>query len=134
MSDIRKAAGTICCFQGLEALPRSRYPQKRRHNKKGFNMRNDTFQHPVVVLVGLGFPRSITGVRDAFAYLEEVPKLLRDEVYHATCDACRDALTERCSPQEAHDVFVAYARRRGVLLDEPPAKAPLLARDQRLRA
>jgi len=82
-------------------------------------MRNDAFQHPVTVLVGLGFPRSITRVREAFAYLEEVPKFLRDEVYNATCDACRDALTDRCSPQEAHDVFVAYARRRGVLVDQP---------------
>ncbi|WP_368805011.1 DUF982 domain-containing protein [Neoaquamicrobium sediminum] len=61
-----------------------------------------------------------------------MPKLLRDEVYHATCDACRDALTERCSPQEAHDVFVAYARRRGVLLDEPLANAPLPSRGERL--
>lgn len=95
-------------------------------------MRNDTFQHSVTVLVGLGFPRTIASVREAFAYLEEVPKLLRDEIYHATCDACRDALTERCSPQEAHDVFVAYARRRGILLDEPLAEAPLPSRDERL--
>ena len=95
-------------------------------------MRNDTFQHSLTVLVGLGFPRTIARVREAYAYLEEVPKLLRDEVYHATCDACRDALTERCSPQEAHDVFVAYARRRGILLDEPLAKAPPPSRDERL--
>ncbi len=96
-------------------------------------MRNAAFQRPVTVLVGLGFPRSIASVREAFAYLEDVPKLLRDEVYHATCDACRDALTERCSPQEAHDVFVAYARRRGVLLDEPLATTGLRSQGQFVR-
>ena len=92
-------------------------------------MRNAAFQRPVTVLVGLGFPRSIASVREAFAYLEDVPKLLRDEVYHATCDA----LTERCSPQEAHDVFVAYARRRGVLLDEPIATTGLRSQGQFVR-
>lgn len=82
-------------------------------------MRNDAFQHPVTVLVGLGFPRAITTVHEAIAYLDEVPRMMRDEAYQATCDACRDALTQRCSAQEAHDVFAAYARRRSVLVNEP---------------
>lgn len=82
-------------------------------------MSNFAFQRPVTVLVGLGFPRIVTNVYEAFSCLKEVPTLMRDEVYEATCDACRDALSGKCSIDDAHDVFIAYARRRSILVEEP---------------
>jgi hypothetical protein len=97
-------------------------------------MTKGAFLHPVTVLVGLGVPRSINNVREAFAYLDDVPTLHRDEVYHATCDAFRDAMTGRCSAQEAHDVFVAYARRRGFLLEGPLPDALRIEQVERIEA
>lgn len=75
-------------------------------------------QSPVTVLVGLGFPRRIATVSEAMTLLDEVPVLLRDEVHHAARDACRDAMEGLCPDQEALAVFVAYARRRRMLVEE----------------
>src|SRR5690606_12448491 len=82
-------------------------------------MSHFAFQRPVTVLVGLGFPRVVTNVYEAFSCLKEVPSLMGDEVHEATCDACRDALSGKCSVDEAHEVFIAYARRRAILVEEP---------------
>ena len=92
------------------------------------------FQRPVTVLVGLGFPRAVASVEQAMSFLDEVPTVMRDEAYRATCDACRDALTNRCSAQEAHDVFAAYARRRGVLVEEPMSGLPIARAGERVGA
>lgn len=75
------------------------------------------FPRPVSILVGLGFPRQIDSVDKAFAFLEDYPPLLRDESYQATRDACLDVLSECTTTEEAHDVFCAFARRRGILID-----------------
>jgi len=97
-------------------------------------MKNLDFPQPVTILVGLGFPRSVANVYDAFACLKEVPAVLHDEVHEATCDACRDALSGKCTPEEARDVFVAYARRRSILVEEPLAAAPMEAKAELLPA
>ncbi len=81
------------------------------------------FSRPIEVLVGLGFPRRVASPRAALDYLDQIPLLLRDEVYHATRDACVDALAGRCGADEANDVFAAFVRRRGDLLGEHPTAA-----------
>ena len=84
------------------------------------------FPRPVSVLIGLGFPRWITSALDAADYLDGVPALFRDEVFHATRQACADAVAGRASAEEACDVFVAYARRRGILVEgEPLSHGPM---------
>ncbi len=72
-----------------------------------------------VVLVGLGSPRRIDNVMTALAFLEDYPRMLKDEAFQATRSACLDALAGTTSTEEAYDVFCAFARRRRILIDDP---------------
>ena len=76
------------------------------------------FEGPITVLVGLGFPRQITSLLDAIRYLDEQSSFLRDEAFHATYGACRDALNGDIASEEARDIFCALLRRRGTLLED----------------
>lgn len=76
----------------------------------------------VTVLVGLGFPIRIANAREALEWLESERNSVRDEAYEATCAACRDAIAGaegvEIDTGEALDVVTAYARRRGILLED----------------
>lgn len=79
------------------------------------------FPRPVTVLAGLGFPRRIEDAGEALAWLEGESEATRDEAYDATCAACRDALGSNgieVEADEAYGVFTAYARRRGILIED----------------
>lgn len=82
------------------------------------------FPRPVSVLVGLGMPRNIRRLRDALTFLDEQPTPLRDEAYEATLSTCRGAASGKASLEDAHDVFSAFARRHGILVEELPARRP----------
>lgn len=77
---------------------------------------------PVTILVGLGYPLRIRDARGALEWLESEPAAVRDEAYDATCAACRDAVMGaegvEIETGEAMDVVTAYARRRGILLED----------------
>lgn len=90
-------------------------------------MTNTAFANPVHVLIALGFPCAVASAADAQAYLDRVPYLLRDEVFHAARQACADAASGRATAEEAHDVFLAYARRRGVLVEPDPVGTAQMA-------
>jgi hypothetical protein len=85
-----------------------------------------SFRRPVTILAGLGHAHRIAGAAEALVFLEGYPTRLRDEAYQATIEACRDVLTGAADAQEAHDVFSAFAHRRGMLLDEPAVAASRL--------
>ena len=76
----------------------------------------------VTVLVGLGYPQRIRDASEALEWLEGEPAAVRDEAYDATCAACRDAIAGTDGVEietgEALDVVTAYARRRGILLED----------------
>lgn len=76
------------------------------------------FPRPVRVVAGLGQVRVIGTVREAFDYLPHEATPPGDEALEAVLDACRGVIRRECSTDEAHDVFVAYARRRNILVDE----------------
>ncbi len=77
-----------------------------------------SFARPVTVLVGLGLPRPIQNPGAALAFLLEQPLSARDEAYEATVATCRDALAGRAEMAEAYDIVCAYARRRGMYLED----------------
>jgi hypothetical protein len=81
-----------------------------------------TTPRPVTVLVGLGYPLRIADACAALEWLESEPAAVRDEAFEATCAACRDAMagTEGVEIEtgEALDVVTAYARRRGILVED----------------
>lgn len=76
------------------------------------------FHAPVTVLVGLGFPLRIDGIMQAIGLLDNQPASQRDEAFHATLAACRDALAGKGDMEDARAVFCAFARRRGILVDD----------------
>lgn len=86
------------------------------------------FRRPVTIRAALGHSRRIATPADAVAFLDGYPARLRDEAYHATIEACRESLAGMAEPQEAFDVFSAFAHRRGILLDEP-IEGPLPEQD-----
>jgi hypothetical protein len=88
----------------------------------------------VTILAGLGHAHGIASAAEALMFLEGYPTRLRDEAYQATIEACRDALTGAAEAQEAHDVFSAFAHRRGMLLDEPMKPFSRNNRETRLNA
>lgn len=83
-----------------------------------------SFPRPLSVLVGLGFPRRIARLDEAVIFLGEQAHDVRDEAYEATVDTCRAALAGAVAPQEASDVFSAFARRRGILIEGPFSDVP----------
>jgi hypothetical protein len=92
------------------------------------------FRRPVTILAGLGHAHRITSAAEALVFLEGYPTRLRDEAYQATIEACREALAGVAETQEAHDVFSAFAHRRGMLLDEPAEASSRDRRETRLDA
>ncbi len=82
-------------------------------------MATHAFDRPLTVACRRGFPRSIASVNGAVRFLEDYPRLLQDEAYQATRDACFAALYGDAPSDEAYDVFMAFARRRGILVDDP---------------
>jgi hypothetical protein len=76
------------------------------------------FPRPLSVLVGLGFPRRVASVLDACALLDGMPEYAHDEAFDAAMVTCRMAMAGTVTVEEAHDVFAAYARRTGILVDD----------------
>lgn len=93
------------------------------------------FDRPVTVLVGLGFPCRIETVSGALSFLDEYPTPLRDEAYFAALDTCRDARAGRLDAATAQDVFTAFARRRGIYVDDSlPEELAAAAAEEKLAA
>jgi hypothetical protein len=75
------------------------------------------FDRPVSVFIGLGFPREVGSVLDAYDLLLEwngIP----DVDYHAAVDVCRKALKGERTAQQARDAFRRFAANRGILSEE----------------
>ncbi len=83
-------------------------------------MHTTAFPRPVTALVGLGFPRRVADAREALAFLEDQAPMMHDEAYEATRQVCLEAVAGVAAIEEAHDVFAAFLRRRGILLEESP--------------
>jgi len=74
------------------------------------------FEKPVRVLVGLGFPRQINSVSDAYQMLLDWHGDAPEQ--KAAMRACRAALAGEIDADTARGVFVAFARRCGMLAPE----------------
>ncbi|WP_157020299.1 DUF982 domain-containing protein [Mesorhizobium xinjiangense] len=80
-------------------------------------MSDHKFDQSVSVFVGLGFPREINTVFDAYDLLLEwngIP----DVDYHAALHACGRALNAGGAVRDAHEAFIRFARNRGILSED----------------
>jgi hypothetical protein len=81
------------------------------------------FDAPVAIFVGLGFPREVETVFDAFKVLNEWPASGRGPDHDAALEACRAALTSSASAALARQSFEAFARGRDILAPDAMAAA-----------
>jgi hypothetical protein len=85
------------------------------------------FEKPVRVWVGLGFPRQLNTVVDAYQFALEWCGNSPEQ--KAAIRACKAALTGEVDAETARGVFVAFARKKDILVEDgamPPltAKSP----------
>ncbi|MBB6411546.1 DUF982 domain-containing protein [Mesorhizobium sangaii] len=73
------------------------------------------FEKPVRVWVGLGFPRQLNTVADAYQFVTEWCGNSPEQ--RAAIRACKAALTGDVDAETARGVFVAFARRKDILFE-----------------
>lgn len=81
-------------------------------------MTPDTFEKPVRILVGLGQPRDIRNVLDAYMFLEEAPGYMRDTARVMAVKACKAALLGEVEAETARGAFEAFAGKHDLLAPE----------------
>ncbi|RLP22474.1 DUF982 domain-containing protein [Mesorhizobium sp. YM1C-6-2] len=80
------------------------------------------FLKPVVVWVGLGFPRQLNTVADAYQFASEWGGNSPEQ--RAAVRACKAALAGDIDTETARGVFMAFARKKDILVEDtaiPPA-------------
>ena len=78
-------------------------------------MEHNLFEHPLTIVVGLGFPTEIKTVTQAIAVLYEWPPSKRDSAHAVAFNACKAALAGEIEAETARGMFVAFARRHDLL-------------------
>lgn len=78
-------------------------------------MKPDTFRQPVCILVGLGFPREVRSLMDAYRHLVEWPVSSRDSAHSIALKACGAALRGEIEPETARGLFAAFAEKHDLL-------------------
>lgn len=83
-------------------------------------MLSQPFKEPVKVWVGLGFPRQLNSVVDAYQFAMEYCG--NSPQQRAAIRACKAALTGEVDPETARGIFVAFAKKKGLIAEEwvPP--------------
>jgi hypothetical protein len=76
------------------------------------------FPRPATVLVRHGAPRRIASVLDAYACLTGIAAQATDEALEAAIAICQLAMIGTVSAEEANEVFLAYASRCDIMVDD----------------
>lgn len=79
-------------------------------------MLSQPFEKPVRVWVGLGFPRQLNTVVDAYQFAVEWCGNGPEQ--RAAIRACRAALAGEIDAETARGVFVAFARKKDILMED----------------
>jgi hypothetical protein len=74
------------------------------------------FETPIRVWVGLGFPRQLNTVADAYQFV--IDWCGNSPEQKAAIRACRAALAGDVDAETARGVFVAFARKKDILIED----------------
>ncbi len=88
-------------------------------------MLSKPFEKPVRVWVGLGFPRQLNTVVDAYQFVLDWCGNSPEQ--KAAIRACKAALIGEIDAETARGVLVAFARKKDILVEDgamPPAASP----------
>lgn len=91
------------------------------------------FDRPVSIFVGLGFPRDVETLLDAFHVLTEWTGSRGPDHMQASA-SCREALARRIDVSKAREDFEAFARNHGILAADALARSAALHAQQWLPA
>lgn len=92
------------------------------------------FKRPVILFVGLGFPRALNTPMDALQVLNELPSSYYGPAHTSAVKACRAAIEGSVEPEVARGVVEAYVKARGLLADELIAPHAIAARQDLIGA
>ena len=73
------------------------------------------FPHPLSIFVGLGFPREVSDVLEAYKLLNEWPESGRGPAHLIALHTCAAVLGGHGTGTDARDAFEAFAAGRGIL-------------------
>ena len=90
-------------------------------------MKSRRFERPVAIFVGLGFPREVETVIEAYQVLTEWPNGGRGPLYEPALASCRAALAGNAEPASVGSAFEAFARERGILASDALAETAMRA-------
>lgn len=90
-------------------------------------MLSQPFKKPIRVWVGLGFPRQLNTVVDAYQFV--VDWCGNSPEQKAAIRACKAALAGDVDAETARGVFVVFARKKDILVEE--GDVPFPARETR---
>lgn len=79
-------------------------------------MLSQPFETPVWVWVGLGFPRQLNSVVDAYQFALEYCGNSPEQ--RAAMRACKAALAGDVDAETARSVFVAFAKKKGLIAED----------------
>lgn len=74
------------------------------------------FERPICVWVGLGFPRQLNTVVDAYQFATDYCGNSPEQ--KAAIRACKAALVGDIDAETARGVFEAFARKKGLIADD----------------
>jgi hypothetical protein len=83
------------------------------------------FEHPVTILVGMGFPVRIETVLEAYALLQDWPVANRNGAHAVALDACKAGIAGETDPETARAALLAFARRNDIFVPEMVPQARL---------
>lgn len=81
-------------------------------------MDSTVFEEPVSIFVGLSFPTRVENVAEAYAILAEWPLNQRGPAHKSALNACKAAMAGLIDAETARGMFVAFARKCGILMPE----------------
>jgi hypothetical protein len=85
-------------------------------------MLSQSFEKPIFVWVGLGFPRKLNTVADAYQFAAEWGGNSPEQ--RAATRACKAALVGDIDAETARGVFVSFARKKDILVSDPTVPVP----------
>lgn len=87
-------------------------------------MNSTYFEVPVIVLVGLGFPRKVESAIEAYQLLSDMRLTTSKAAHKVAMQACKAAIDGTIDPETAKSAFVAFARRNAMLVSNDPPSEP----------
>lgn len=86
-------------------------------------MDTNTFAKPVMILTGLGFPRTVRSIEEAHHVLLNSTDFKRDAAHTFALRACQAALAGKIETETARSLFVALAEKHDLLAPDVTAIA-----------